>query len=137
MREWGKRKTETRAEKTLRVLKSILGRILVFFVETVCGTLLAIFSLAFLLLFTSYLSIMNREISFGEKKELYEAIVSHRSDQELRVCEETLAETHGKIIFSDFREYENCISEIQNRRKDEEAQRKLDSLGIWKRGAGQ
>ena len=77
------------------------------------------------------------ELSLEEKKELYEAISSHRSDTELRVCEEKLAETRGKITFGDFLEYNDCISEIEKRRKDEEAQRELDSLGIWKRGAGQ
>lgn len=75
---------------------------------------------------------MNRGISLEEKGKLYDAISSHRSDPELRSCEKKLAETHGKITYGDFREYENCISETQKRRNEEEMQRKLDSLGIWK-----
>lgn len=152
MREWGKRKTETRGEKALRFLKSIWKRLLVFLDETVLGTMLSILgnllSCLFYLLAAVLLIILlfvgarfligafvgSFELSLEEKKELYEAISSHRSDTELRVCEEKLAETHGKITFGDFLEYNDCISEIEKRRKDEEAQRKLDSLGIWKRG---
>ena len=133
MREWGKRKTETRGEKTLRFLKPLRGRISFFFGETECGSYLVAFGMLFLMGFGIYSCTKSSEISLEKKKELYEAISSHRSDPELRVCEETLAKTNGKITSGDFWKYENCISEIQNRKKDEEAQRKLDSLGIWKR----
>lgn len=133
MREWGKRKTETRGEKTLRFLKSLWGRISFFFGETECGSHLVAFGLLFLMGFGIYSCTKSSEISLEKKKELYEAISSHRSDPELRTCEETLAKTNGKIIREDFWEYNSCISEIEKRRKEEEAQRELDSLGIWKR----
>lgn len=134
MREWGKRKTETRGEKVWGFLKSLLGRISFFFGETDCGAYLVACILFFLFGFGIYSCTANLEISLEKKKELYEAISSHRSDPELRTCEETLAKTNGKIIREYFWEYENCISEIEKRRKEDEAQRKLDSLGIWKRG---
>ena len=136
MREWGKRKTETRGEKTLRFLKSLWGRISFFFGETECGSHLVAFGLLFLMGFGIYSCTKSSEISLEKKKELYDAISSHRSDPELRACEEKLAKTHGKITYGDFREYENCISEIEKRREEEEAQRELDSLGIWKREQG-
>lgn len=133
MREWGTRKTKTRGEKVWGFLKSLRGRISFFFGETECGSYLVFFGMLFLMGFGIYSCTKNSEISLEKKKELYEAISSHRSDPELRTCEETLAKTNGKIIREDFWEYENCISEIEKRRKEEEAQRKLDSLGIWKR----
>lgn len=126
MREWG--------EKVWGFLKSLRRRISFFFGETECGSYLVAFGLLFLMGFGIYSCTKSSEISLEKKKELYEAISSHRSDPELRTCEGTLAKTNGKIIREDFWEYENCISEIEKRRKEDEAQRKLDSLGIWKRG---
>lgn len=156
MREWGKRKTETRGEKALRFLKSIWKRLLVFLDETVLGTMLSILgnllSCLFYLLAAVLLIILlfvgarfligalvgSFELSLEEKKELYEAISSHHSDPELRKCEEIFSGTSSESVTAgDFSEYNDCISEIQERRKKEEVRRNLDSLGIWKRGAGQ
>ena len=134
MREWGTRKTKTRGEKVWGFLKSLRGRISFFFGETECGSHLVAFGMLFLMGFGIYSCTKSSEISLEKKKELYEAISSHHSDPELRACEKKLAKTHGKITYGDFREYNSCISEIEKRRKEEDAQRKLDSLGIWKRG---
>ena len=127
MWEWKIRKTNTRSEE------SIWERLSFLFFETTHGFLMFLLLSSLAAIFIVHSIVGTFEISFEKKKELYEAISSHRSDLELRTCEETLAKTNGKIIREDFWEYKNCISEIQNRRKEEEAQRKLDSLGIWKR----
>ena len=75
------------------------------------------------------------EISLEEKAKLFETISSHRSDPELRKCEEIFSGSNsGSVTAGDFSEYNDCISEIQERRKKEEVRRNLDSLGIWKRG---
>lgn len=90
---------------------------------------------AFLYIYFQFLYIYFHEISLEEKAKLFETISSHRSDPELRKCEEIFSwSSSGSVTAGDFSEYNECISEIEKRRKEEEVQRKLDSLGIWKRG---
>lgn len=131
MWEWKIRKTNTRSEE------SIWERLSFLFFETTHGFLTFLLLSSLAAIFIVHSIVCTFEISFYKKIELHKSILSNRNDSDLRKCEGVFdVNSNGHITRSELWEYDNCISRINERRKEDEAQRKLNSLGIWKREQG-